>query len=108
MDSIQLNLIPHETKDGSAYQHLQIILAGDGIIVPSDLKGLKLPPGIEWSQGVVLEGRGPIWLYGYLIHECHAAIWVGCYDPRLSGAVIVESHARSMSVGDIVKLDLPQ
>ncbi|MFE1744182.1 CRISPR-associated ring nuclease Crn3/Csx3 [Coleofasciculus sp. H7-2] len=108
MNKIQLQLIPHQTADGLPYGHLRIHLPSlDGIIEPEDLKGLKLPEGILSSQGVVIEGRGPIWLYGYLVHECHATAWVGCYDPRLEGAVVVETHTPKVSVGSVVQLKLP-
>jgi len=108
MKPIQLTLIPHLTDSGQAYQHLQIVLqVQDGVISPEDIKGLELPDGIQWSRGVVLEGRAPIWLYGYLIHLCHAAAWVGCYDPRLSGAVVVQTHTRGVSVGLVIPLRLP-
>jgi CRISPR-associated protein Csx3 len=109
MSTIQLKIIPHQTADGLAYQHLRIQLTSpDGIIEPEDLKGLKLPEDITPSQGVVIEGKGPIWLYGYLVHECHATAWVGCYDPRLEGAVVVEAHTRTVSVGSVLKLTLPK
>ncbi|MGE5656975.1 MAG: CRISPR-associated protein Csx3 [Actinomycetota bacterium] len=32
---------------------------------------------------MVIEGKVPIWLYGYLVHECHPGIWAACYDTRL-------------------------
>lgn len=28
--------------------------------------------------------------------------WVGCYDPRLDGAVVVESHTKGVGVGQVV------
>ena len=108
MSPIQLEVIPHQTLDGLSYQHLRFrITTADGVIEPGNLKGLSLPPGIEFSQGIAIEGRGPIWLYGYLVHECHPAAWVGCYDPRLAGAVVVESHTRGVEVGEVIKLSLP-
>lgn len=108
MSAIQLQLIPHQTADGLPYQHLQIHITNpDGIIEPDDLKGLKLPEGIQASLGIVLEGKAPIWLYGYLVHECHATAWVGCFDPRLEGAVVVETHTRAVAVGSVLKLTLP-
>ena len=106
---IQLQLIPHQTLEGLPYQHLHIQLnSNDGIIEPHSLRGLSLPSELQASRGVVLEGRAPIWLYGYLVHACHATAWVGCYDPRLEGAVIVESHTRGVSVGQVLKLKLPR
>ncbi|HEY9809941.1 MAG TPA: CRISPR-associated ring nuclease Crn3/Csx3 [Halomicronema sp.] len=108
MSAIELKLIPHQSEEGLAYQHLRICLTrADGIITPQDLSQLQLPKGINSTQGVILEGRGPIWLYAYLTHECHATAWVGCYDPRLGGAVVVESHIREVSVGEIIKIQLP-
>jgi CRISPR-associated protein Csx3 len=50
---------------------------------------------------VVLSGRAPIWLYGWLVHECHFTRWVACYDPRL-GAVVVSSHSPDVQVGEII------
>jgi CRISPR-associated protein Csx3 len=108
MSPIQLALIPHQTQDDRAYQHLKIFLqATDGVISPEDLKGLQLPESIQFSEGIVIEGRGPIWLYGYLVHLCHPSAWVACYDPRLAGAVVVQTHTKGVSVGSVIPLSLP-
>ncbi len=107
MNAIQLEVIPHRTRDGLPYQHLRFqILTDDGVIAPADIKGLKLPANIKFDLGIAIEGKGPIWLYGYLVHECHPATWVGCYDPRL-GAVVVASHTHDVSVAQVLPLDLP-
>lgn len=108
MNPIQLLLIPHKTANGEIYQHLRIFIqAEDGVITPEDLKKLPLPEGMQFNQGVILEGRAPIWVYGYLVHQCHPAAWVACYDPRLSGAVVVQTHTKGVSVGSVIKIDLP-
>lgn len=108
MDAIALTVIPHHTRDGMGYQHIHIeIISEDGIVAPDDLKTLKLPP-LDGSQGVVFEGKSPIWVYAYLTHEAHATAWVGCYDPRLKGAVVVATHTRGMGVGSVLKLELPE
>lgn len=107
MSAIELQLIPHTTTEGMPYQHLHISLnTEDGIIEPADLKQLQLPDGINWQQGIVIEGRAPIWLYGYLVHECHPSIWVACYDTRL-GAVVVATHTHTVSVGQVLPIQLP-
>ena len=105
MISINLQVISQQTADGLPYQLLHIQLT-EGIIEPNDLKMLSLP-ALDPTQGIVLEGRAPIWLYGYLVHQCHATVWVGCYDPRLGGAVVVESHQKGINIGDVVKIELP-
>lgn len=61
MNAIQLNHCSHQTQDSLPYQHLRVqITNDDGIIEPEDLKGLKLPSGIDFSQGIVIEDKGPI------------------------------------------------
>jgi CRISPR-associated protein Csx3 len=105
---IELQLIPHTTRDGLAYQHLRICLTSqDGLVEPSDIIGLRLPSELNPTQGVVLEGRAPIWVYAYLVHECHATAWVGCFDPRQQGAIVVETHTRQTQVGAVLLIDLP-
>ena len=79
----------------------------DGVLAPSCLADIDLPPGLDTSQGLVLSGRGPVWLYGYLVHCAHHFAWVGVYDPRLKGAVVVECHAKkSHGVGHTVRMGI--
>ncbi|MDH7515423.1 MAG: CRISPR-associated ring nuclease Crn3/Csx3 [Bacteroidota bacterium] len=94
------------TESGKAFQFVDLFIGGDGNIAPEDLKSVRLPKKIDWSKGVVLSGKGPIWLYGTLIHLCHPATWVAVDDPRI-GAVVVESHAPEPPfVGDIIGNDI--
>mgnify|MGYP000297784959 CR=1 FL=1 len=84
------------------FQILDILLTGDGIIKPSDLKNINLPDSIDYTQGIIINGRGPIWLYAHFVHLLHISAFVGVYDPRI-GAVIVQSHkSDSYIVGDII------
>ena len=85
------------------FQVIEIVV--EGIATPDDLGQLHLPLAINPRQGVVLTGRAPIWLYGWLVHECHFTRWVACYDPRL-GAVVVESHTPEVRVGQVIPLEL--
>jgi CRISPR-associated protein Csx3 len=106
MSAIDLKVISHQTREGLAYQHLRLaILHETGIVEPQDLCELSLPEEIQWDQGVVIEGKGPIWLYGYLVHLCHTAAWVGCFDPRL-GAIVVATHVRRVQVGQVLPIVL--
>jgi len=75
-----------------------------GSISPKILKDLK-PPIVNPKKGVILSGRGPIWLYTYLTHYYHPTLFIATYDPRL-GAVIVESHTSKYETGDIIKVDI--
>ncbi|MBD2181236.1 CRISPR-associated protein Csx3 [Planktothrix sp. FACHB-1355] len=115
MSAIQLQLFREQTQSGLTYQHLHIqINTQDGLIVPADLKNLFLPEEMVWSQGVVIEGKAPIWLYAYLVHACHPAAWVACFDPRLGeptpqsgGAVVIATHTREVALGEVLKVNLP-
>lgn len=73
-----------------------------GPIHSDQIRTLRLPP-LDRSRPVILSGRGPIWLYGYLLHQCHPHPWVAVYDPRLAGAVVVECHmAGGPGVGSVI------
>ena len=76
-----------------------------GSCSPSDLQGLEIPE-VPGNQGIVLNGRGPIWLYGFLGHHFHVSQWLAFSDPRLGGAVVVSSHTPGgVSVGDIIPIE---
>jgi len=73
------------------------------VMTPEDLKGMsENSPRIKPNMGVVLSGRGPVWLYAHLTHRYHPAKWVGIYDPRLDGAVVVATHCAGRKDGDVV------
>jgi len=72
------------------------------ILTPEDLSALS-PPEVNGAKGVVLSGRGPIWLYCFLTHFYHPTKFIATYDPRLEGAVIVERHSSKYRVGSIIK-----
>jgi len=77
-------------------------------IEPKDLKDINPPDPVKnrFSQNlVILSGRGPIWLYGFLIHFYHPVRAIAVFDPRLDSAVIIESHTIEFRVGDITKVE---
>lgn len=102
---ISLELSHHITTAGIAYQQITIeLVSRDRIITPSALFGLPLPSGIDPSKGVIISGRAPVWLYAYLIHECHPTLWVACFDPRL-GAVVTSTHTTQLAIGSLIPLE---
>jgi CRISPR-associated protein Csx3 len=101
---IHLEISQQKTPSGLKYQQLTIELTrSDRVIYPEELSKLELPNGIDTTQGVVINGRAPIWLYGYLIHELHPTAWVACNDPRL-GAVVVATHSKTVKIGQVIPL----
>jgi CRISPR-associated protein Csx3 len=102
--ALTLHLSEVFTTEDLPYQVLTIELTRtDRVIEPKDLQGLSLPAPLVNGTGVVITGRAPIWLYGFLVHECHPAVWVACYDPRL-GAVVVATHSQSLQVGQVLPI----
>ena len=74
----------------------------DGDLSPDALASLELP-AIDPTGGVVLSGRGPIWLYVAMGHHYHVSRWVGTHDPRLGGVVVVSTHhPRAPKVGTVL------
>jgi CRISPR-associated protein Csx3 len=51
---------------------------------------------------VLLNGRGPVWGYGMLIHAAHPTPAIATYDPRLAGYVVVASHDSHYALGAII------
>ena len=73
-------------------------------ITPEILKNLE-PPKVNGAKGVILSGRGPIWLYCYLVHYYHPTKFIATYDPRLGGAIVVVSHDPKHRVGEVVEIE---
>lgn len=91
-----------KTASDAEYQELSIKIESDnGVCTPDDLQDIQIPD-LDFSKGVVIEGRAPIWVYCYLAHACHPSTWLGTYDPRL-GIIICSTHNPDMKVGDILK-----
>lgn len=79
--------------------------AFEGALEPADLKTIALPElQAFYGKGVVISGRGPIWLYGVLIHHFHPTRFVATHDPRLQAAVIVEAHHPGYAIGDLIPM----
>jgi len=92
----------------SATPEYSLVRFESKILSPDVLKTISPPDPIKnnfANKGVILSGRGPIWLYGFLIHFYHPTLWVATYDPRLNGAVVVESHTVKVKIGDVIPFE---
>lgn len=101
MSKVEVTLIPTP----ESFQLLDVFIGGNGIADPQDLALLQLPIGVDWRKGVLISGRGPIWLYAFLVHQCHTAVWIAVMDPR-HGAIVVEAHyPAAPAVGSAIPLE---
>ena len=76
---------------------------------PNDLKTIKLPDPIRIGfspKVVILSGKGPVWFYAFITHKYHIVRVLAIFDPRLDGAVVVESHDVNYKPGDVVRREL--
>ena len=95
--------VKFEVKERKDYTIMEFSIEG-GVITPDELRELQIPQANP-RKGVIISGRGPLWLYGVLFHHYHPTRWVGCYDPRLGGAVVVQTHSPEVKIGDIIPVE---
>ena len=102
---LQLTVTEVISQNNARFQCLEIDLAVPKLD-PAFLKDLELPASLNFSQGVVLWGAAPIWLYSYLVKRCLslAAVWVGTFDLRTGSFVVVASRCSEMIPGDAISL----
>lgn len=89
-------------------QYAVVSFSLEEAVTPDLLQHLLAPDMVKENfshKGVILSGRGPVWLYCFLTHFYHPTKFVATYDPRLQGAVVVESHGSDYKVGDVIPID---
>ncbi len=82
------------------------INSSDGLLDHNRLLEVTLPSEVHGREplGLIISGRGPIWLYGYLVHRAHPFAWLAVHDPRL-GAVVIARHTSSApALGSVIPL----
>lgn len=72
-----------------------------GVTTPEEVFGAPLPE-VSLDRGVILSGRGPIWLFARFIHHYHPARWIAVHDPRI-GYIVVQSHCKERYEGEILE-----
>ena len=77
----------------------------NNIATPEILRNI-IPPKIDGRKGVILSGRGPVWLYTYLTHHYHPTIYIAVYDPRLGKGVVIESHTPKYKPGETINIEI--
>jgi CRISPR-associated protein Csx3 len=62
----------------------------------------EIEASLPGDKVVLINGRGPVWGYGMLVHAAHPSPVVATYDPRLLGYVVVASHSTEYVVGQVI------
>lgn len=92
------------------YLLVEVTLGGDGLMTADGLPTLlqKVEEALGSAGGeepVIISGRLPVWAFSALTHLLHPRPWVGTFDPRLGGGVVVASHDPARRVGEVVPLE---
>ncbi len=69
----------------------------DGIMEPNELSSISCPK-VDPSKPLIISGRGPQWLYQYLVHQYHFCRILATFEPRLGKGVIVEPEKIGMCI----------
>ena len=98
-----------QTSDVNANGHpatlLEFEIGGDGNLDPASLPDvIDLIPPVDGAKGVIISGRGPVWLFGVLLHHLHVTRWSATFDPRQGAVVVANHHKDAPSVGSVLPL----
>jgi len=77
-----------------APQVLEFQIEG-GVLDVRELPGVRVPR-VDPSRPVIISGRGPHWLYAYIVHEIHFARVLGTFEPRLGKGIVVSAPSRDL------------
>ena len=89
--------------DGTIFRSITFEIPG-GITTPTEFATAVAEIQIAGTLPVLLNGRGPVWGYGMLLHSAHPTPAVATFDPRI-GYVVVQSHDARFAVGQILSLE---
>jgi CRISPR-associated protein Csx3 len=88
--------------DGVVFRSIEFEIPG-GVTSPSEFAAAvtEIASQLAGKLPILLNGRGPVWGYGMLLHVAHPTPAVATFDPRL-GYVVVQSHDPRFEVGQIL------
>ena len=77
------------------------------ILDPEILKTMNPPDPVDEKfahLGVIISGKIPLWLCGFLVHFYHPTSWVAIYVPSIECALVIQSHNITVQVGDRIPI----
>jgi CRISPR-associated protein Csx3 len=88
--------------NGVVFRSIEFEIPG-GVTSPPEFAAAvtEIASRLAGKLPILLNGRGPVWGYGMLLHVAHPTPAVATFDPRL-GYVVVQSHDSRFEVGQIL------
>jgi CRISPR-associated protein Csx3 len=92
--------------NGVVFRSIEFEIPG-GVTSPSEFAAAvaEIASQLAGKLPILLNGRGPVWGYGMLLHVAHPTPAVATFDPRL-GFVVVQSHDSRFQVGEILAIEV--
>jgi CRISPR-associated protein Csx3 len=98
------DIVIYETEKMPNFTMVKFEIEG-GIIEPENLgEAVSGFPDVDYSKGVCLNGRGPVWLFSALTHKNHPSLFVSTFDPRKKGCIVTATHTSDFKIGDILEV----
>lgn len=93
------------TYAGDNYLHLDVVLSEHYLDYRPEVE-MPLPP-CPIDKGIILESKGPLWLYASLARFYHKAPWLGVYQPQPNRVIVafVRDKTGPHQIGDTFALD---
>jgi len=90
-------------SDHAGFRVVRFEIPG-GVTTPQEFASAvaDVEKGLPGPLPVLINGRGPVWGYGMLIHASHPTPMVATYDPRLAGYVVVATHRGDYVLGQVI------
>lgn len=108
--TLSMPLLLWSVKEGADFSYVEFVIPGGTFDVAK--LGEVVPPLVTTTKGIVLSGRGPLWLTAAVAMAYHAlSRWVACYQPASppniqpptpAQAICAMTHWPQMKLGTVI------
>lgn len=96
--------IEYKIKELAESTLLEFNIQGGVLDVTELQDAVENAPQLPARKGVIISGRGPVWLFCALAHKYHYCTFVATFEPRMQAGVVVVTHVKDKKIGDLIPL----
>ena len=99
----EISVYDVQSDTNQMFRMVRLSIPG-GVTSPSEFVNAlaALEAKIPGHLPVLINGRGPVWGYGMLMHAAHPTPAIATYDPRMLGYVITQTHDERFKLGELL------
>jgi len=97
--------VKYSVKNKKNISLLEFVIEGGVLGIDELPESVKNAPVINTTKGLCISGRGPIWLYGALLHKYHPTPFLAVYEPRRGTCIIVATHDKKYRIGQEIPIE---